>query len=85
MQGRRYPITSLLHWTCSLLLLGLSIYVIVLAWSGGVTLFSLHPVLMVIAVSIIVMSIAIIVDPYPIDRSFPVPADVSTSNRTVRC
>lgn len=51
MAQRRFLLPRILHWTCSLLLIGCSVYLIVLALSDGVNLFDLHPICMGIAVS----------------------------------
>lgn len=49
---RRHSVARIVHWTCSVILLGLSVYLVVLAFSDGVALFDLHPICMGIAVSI---------------------------------
>lgn len=53
MQRRKHSISSTLHWTSSFLLLGLSIFLIVVAFTGDQKwpLLTLHPIIMGIAVS----------------------------------
>lgn len=53
MQRRKHSITSTLHWISSFLLLGLSIFLIVVAFTGDQNwpLLTLHPIIMGIAVS----------------------------------
>ena len=49
-EDRRRSIARILHYSCSGLLLLLTVYLTVLAMSKGLTLFSLHPIFMAIAV-----------------------------------
>lgn len=48
-EDRRRSIAKILHYSCSGLLLLLTVYLTVLALSKGLTLFSLHPIFMAIA------------------------------------
>lgn len=50
VRSGKNKVAVILHWSCSLLLVSLSVYLVVLAFTGGFTLFSLHPIGMAIAV-----------------------------------